>query len=200
MRSKKLNIVLTGEFSAGKSSLLNWLMGDSILKVDVAPTTGEIYKITYSCNKEINHWREKGCDIYEIKYPFEKLRMLKNVVLWDTPGLSSSNNKHESCIDYAFENAHAFLLIVDSTTGTLKRTLIERLKNFADKPIALLISKADKVSSLQLGKIKEFIEKTANSYFPNMIYSGSTSVVTSGGAVDFLTAIERLSKKITLLK
>jgi len=192
----EINIVLVGEFSSGKSSLLNWLMENEVLDVDIIPTTSEIYKISYDSKESEKSHLVEGIKIYELRYPFNRLKILKNVVLWDIPGLNSSDEVHEKCIDYALNHADAFILVVDCSAGTIKKNSLDRLIRYVDKPIAVLISKADKATFAQIKRVEQQIRKEIDKYFKNAIFFGATTVIIENGATDFIEAIERLLNEV----
>ena len=82
------SLVFIGEFSTGKSSIINALLGQEMLPKGITPTTDEITVIKYGESGGVNV--EKGCRI--ISVPQERLRGLYIV---DTPGTNVTIEQHE---------------------------------------------------------------------------------------------------------
>ena len=121
---------LVGEFSAGKTTLINSLTDSKQLETATKPTTATIYEIHFGCDscyaEVYNEQGEKMRieDISSIKN--EKLgdsvvinvfdtakRLPSNIVLVDTPGLSSEDPRHKQTLIDFLPNADGVLLVVD---------------------------------------------------------------------------------------
>jgi predicted GTPase len=62
LRQDSFNIVVVGEFSRGKSTFINAMLGKKVLPAAIRPTTAMINKISYGEeHKFILHFREGGC-------------------------------------------------------------------------------------------------------------------------------------------
>jgi len=81
-------LVFVGEFSAGKSSLINKLVNDDVQEIGVRPTTNCIWIIWHGRS----HTRENRNGYCEI---FSESEVLRNMSLVDTPGLNSSARDDE---------------------------------------------------------------------------------------------------------
>ncbi len=58
--TKHYNVAVVGEFNRGKSSLINALLGGSILPMDILPTTAVINRITYSTKEKVEVFYKSG--------------------------------------------------------------------------------------------------------------------------------------------
>ena len=76
-------LVVAGEFNAGKSALINVLLGEEILAEGVTPTTAAVTLLTYG---EQPQRLDRSDGLLEIRYPLELLRTLSLV---DTPGTNA---------------------------------------------------------------------------------------------------------------
>src|SRR5919108_4506754 len=72
------SIVFIGEFSTGKSSIINALLGEKVLPEGITPTTD---KITILRNGDAREERQENGNYY-ISVPDERL---KNIFIVDTP-------------------------------------------------------------------------------------------------------------------
>lgn len=196
MRSKPIKIAIIGDFSSGKSSLINWLLNCYILDVDIKPTTARIYEISFSYTPKEDVIKENGIEIHKISYPFPTLRNLQNITLIDTPGFNSSNLNHLKHSEYAIEIADAIILVIDVSTGTIKKSILDRIKKINRKPIAILISKIDKTSSSNINLVKAKIKQELEKIFANIVFIGKTTIINNNGAKDFLNAIKLISEKL----
>lgn len=113
-----LTVALLGEFSSGKSRLINALLGENLLSVGLVPVTRSVTKIRYEEQKivtlEYDGGKHEEIPLSElrayiderkksetledeikevvIEYPAE---VLKRIELWDTPGFNSNNELHD---------------------------------------------------------------------------------------------------------
>jgi small GTP-binding protein len=82
-------VVVVGEFNAGKSSLLNAVLGTDVLAVGVTPTTARIHLIRHGPAVAT---RESPDGVLEVEMPAPELEHLHLV---DTPGTNSLDRSHE---------------------------------------------------------------------------------------------------------
>jgi hypothetical protein len=76
--SADFNIVFAGEFNAGKSMLINALLGRDLLKSTAVPTTARVTHVQYGLQE---HVRVKRCNGSESDYPIEYLEKLTTAKL-----------------------------------------------------------------------------------------------------------------------
>lgn len=60
LQNEKFNLVVVGEFSRGKSTFINAMMGQKILPSSKSPTTAVISKISYGKEKSFTVYRKSG--------------------------------------------------------------------------------------------------------------------------------------------
>lgn len=196
----KAEVAVIGDFSSGKSSFINSIIGKNLCPVGAGATTSSITTFNYSDEIKIlingdeisqsqyenlakhNDPNTKS-KAYDIKYfyPFESFR---NVVLYDTPGFSNAgnlDNGKSGDTKLTMEKAKAvdvLLVVFDinqgSITDELKKRLLEIKNQNKDVYFIAVLNKADTKQPTAREKIKEEIIK--NFEFKEIfIYSSTKS-------------------------
>lgn len=174
--SAQLILPLIGEFSAGKTSLINALTDSKVLEIASLPTTATLYQIIFGApeNKAVALTAEgeevelqldalKNDELK--KYPTVTLfdtstKVPKDIIFVDTPGLSSPDPKHREVLTSILPQVDAILLTVD-TNQAVTRSLIDFVKSMrlAEKPIYLILNKIDTKSPSELQDLKRGIAR-----------------------------------------
>ena len=177
-RSKQTNaeliFPLVGEFSSGKTTLLNALTDCKKLETATKPTTATIYELHFGCevcsaNVLTSNGQLEEYDIDNLKNEVLKDATVVNIfdtstrvpsttILVDTPGLSSPDPKHKQTLIDFLPFADGILLVTD-----VNQQITRSLTDFIDtmklskKPIYLVITKCDTKSSSDLEAAKTYI-------------------------------------------
>lgn len=134
-------VVFLGETSSGKSSIINGLLGESILPVKASPSTASITEIELSANAVSDEYVsiygnatfkridketfQKYCDHPEDGIKRIRLKktwtrdLLKNARLFDTPGYGSIVEKHEEVLKDFLPNSDVVVYVVAYNSGIL---------------------------------------------------------------------------------
>lgn len=145
-------MVFVGAFNAGKSSLINALLGaDDILPVGPVPTTDRISILRYSEEAQ----RVVSGDTDTLMYPAP---ILKKVSLVDTPGLESVFQKHESITRKFLHRSDAVFYVMLATQAMSAGSLqsLQTLRDYGKK-IILLINQADLLSPAEAETVKNYV-------------------------------------------
>ncbi len=164
-----------GEFSSGKTSLINALTDSKKLETKTKPTTATIFEIHFGqpkCDAEVFDIQGQAThfeDISEIKNdniadaPFvlvndTSTKISKTTVIIDTPGLSSPDPRHKETLVKFLPKADGIILVVDVNQSITKSLtdFIDSIK-ISQRPIYLVITKCDTKSPSQVESQKKYI-------------------------------------------
>ena len=182
-----LTLPLVGEFSSGKTTLINSLTNSHQLETATKPTTATIYQIHFGCER-----------CYAVAYgangemkEFDEISLLKNdeladsniidvydtaikinpsVILVDTPGLSSPDPKHKQALVDFLPYADGVLLVSD-INQQLTRSVIDFVKiiSLSRRPIYLVLTKCDTKSPSGITEAIDYIKKNSEVKFERIV-------------------------------
>ena len=186
-KSSPLILPLVGEYNAGKTTLINALTDSKQLEIAIVPTTSTIYQIYFHSDEVFAQiYKDDGSvenidDISSLKNDelsgsetvviFDTSKQVpENIVLVDTPGLSSADARHKQSLMGFLPKADGILLTVD-INQQITRSLTEFIEdmNFAKRRVYLVITKCDTKPASEIKKIKENISKTTRLPLEQMI-------------------------------
>ncbi|PBO10047.1 hypothetical protein CI710_09750 [Aeromonas salmonicida] len=161
-----VRLPLIGSFSAGKSSLINFLLGDSLLSVAVNPETCLPTELRHAESEVITLHHPDRSDVQldrdalkeqafgevppsswvEVATPSPVLDRLEGMTLVDMPGWESGIEDHSNAIDNYLERSSAYCVVVSVDEGGLKESLKKIIEELAinKKPMMLVLTKCDK--------------------------------------------------------
>lgn len=162
MNDCELILPLVGEFSAGKTTLINALLeSDKKLETATNPTTATLFEIHFGADRNYaqiikpNGESQEVEDFSSIKNEeihdslvvnvFDTSKKIpSSIILVDTPGLSSPIAQHRQVLVDFLPNADGFLLVVD-INAQMTRSLTDFISTMqlAKRPVFLVITKCD---------------------------------------------------------
>jgi small GTP-binding protein len=148
-------IVVVGEFNAGKSALVNALLGERVFEEGVTPTTARIQLIRYGPTAASAH-DDRGALV--LTAPVELLRDLQIV---DTPGTNALNREHERLTREFVPRADLvlFLTSADRPFTESERTFLQTIRDWGKK-IVVLVNKADIFDTdAELAEVLTFVDE-----------------------------------------
>lgn len=178
---------LVGEFSSGKTTLINALTDCKQLETATKPTTATIYEIFFGNEKcsagivnQDGSYSEVS-DISELKNDNLKdahlvnvfdtsTRISKTTVLIDTPGLSSPNPKHKEVLLEFIPKADGILLVTD-INQQITKSLVDFAKTIylSNRPIYLVVTKCDTKSQQEIEDVKKYIRNNSELKFKDIV-------------------------------
>ena len=194
LQRKEVIIPLVGEFSSGKTSLMNALIGKKILPVDITPTTFVVNEVRFSSEMDkIEITFKNGTkkiydelfDLSTINYSNASIVKVYvsnntvpgNIVLVDLPGLSSEISRHDEVTLEYLPKAHCIFVIVDINQGALTKSLLDFLHRakIIDLPLYLVLTKSDLKSSIEIENIVDYFIKNVEIEFKKIIVTSAKS-------------------------
>ncbi|MDG2085186.1 MAG: dynamin family protein, partial [Planctomycetota bacterium] len=157
-----LRVALLGEFSSGKTRLINALLGEKILSTGIVPVTRSVTRIVHGDEISVTVRHVDGTEmevgVDQLKaYTDERKKeegasevdevilrhpspLLKKVEIWDTPGFNSNNQLHDQVASQLMLEADAVLwVIAGHQVGSRSETkLLETVKRAQGKVVGVL--------------------------------------------------------------
>lgn len=177
-----IKVPFVGDFSSGKSSLINAMMDRDLLPTNILPQTAVSYELYYSEQEKLEIYEEdtlKGTeDISKIKdltltpknhvvvyinNPLIKELNDRHIILVDMPGIDSGIEAHNNAILHYIQDGNCFVLVTEAEGGTLRGStisFIDEVRKY-NTPLYIVISKCDKKPADALEGIKQSITDVA---------------------------------------
>jgi len=150
-------LVVVGEFNAGKSALINALLGQKLLKEGVTPTTTQINILSYGDSQE-----QTAVDSLQqvILLPVE---FLTNISIVDTPGTNAIIRSHETITSQFVPRSDLVLFITsaDRPFTESERAFLEIIRDWGKK-VVLVINKIDILQNIEeVNQITTYVAENA---------------------------------------
>ncbi len=182
VQKQQLVIPVVGNFSAGKSTLLNRFLEKSVLPTGITPETSLATELQYSANERIETFsnNDEKAESFELneqsfevikenapKYSYLKVYLnneaLKNsapLVFVDMPGFDSPISSHTHAILEYLERGVHFVILTSAEEGALTKRMVRELKNLLefDKGLSFILSKTNLRTPSQVEEISHYIQ------------------------------------------
>ncbi len=182
IQKQQLVIPVVGNFSAGKSTLLNRFLGSSVLPTGITPETSLATELHYSAKERIEAFsnNDEKAESFELneqsfevikknapKYSYLKVYLnneaLKNsvpLVFVDMPGFDSPVSSHTHAILEYLERGVHFVILTSVEEGALTKRMVRELKNLLefDKGLSFILSKTDLRTPSQVEEVSHYIQ------------------------------------------
>ncbi|MEG6586788.1 dynamin family protein [Dendrosporobacter sp. 1207_IL3150] len=169
--SEEFAIAFCGHFSAGKSTIINRLVGENLLPSSPIPTSanlvkvkaGEEYAKVFFKNekprlylapydyKMVKNYCKDGDQIHSIEISHSDSELPTNTVIMDTPGIDSADDAHRIATESAIHLADLIFYVMDynHVQSELNFMFTKELTE-AGKEVYLVINQVDKHSDQEL--------------------------------------------------
>lgn len=185
-------LVVVGEFNAGKSALLNAVLGSTILEEGVTPTTAEITIIRYGEVAQ-EQTRADGTVVRTAPAP-----LLRELSIVDTPGTNAIIRRHEELTREFIPRSDLVLFVTsaDRPFTETERAFMEHVRAWGKK-VLIVLNKIDLFQSeAQLQQVQGFVTEGVSRLlgFTPQVFPVSARLamqVKTAGANGTLTPAER---------
>lgn len=182
-----MEVAITGQFSAGKSTFLNALLSRNILPTGITPVTskvnfinyGEEYKLKityysgaqeYAPIESISDFTDQRQDeMKDIKYLtlYAPMDILKDISFVDTPGLNSQSQGDTDTTRSVLRDVGGiiWLTLIDNAGKLSEAEVLEEyMEHFKDKSLCVLNQK-DKFTPEQVETTTKYVSEKFDKYF-----------------------------------
>lgn len=183
---KPVQIGVVGQFSSGKSSLLNLILQKDILPTGAVPVTSKPtflqYGLNYALKVSYENGLERLCDISELELFTDQRKelkevqklvlyapvpLLKDINLVDMPGLNA-NTKDEKSTLSEFSKLHSliWLSLIDNAGKKSEEEAIKaHLNLIKNKQSLCVLNQKDKLDTAELERVMHYANEVFGKYF-----------------------------------
>ncbi|MBQ6277317.1 MAG: dynamin family protein [Bacteroidales bacterium] len=185
----KVKIAFVGEFSAGKTSIVNRILSQNDASVQLLPVSTEattaiptyisggitttyclyspdnilktISKETFSrVNKEVLNQVKGISSLIQYFVMTYKNPNLNGMSILDTPGFNSNDKEDSERTLGVINECDALFWVVDVNTGTINRSSLALIKEKLKKPLYVVINKTDTKAEKEVERVEQLIKQT----------------------------------------
>lgn len=171
----QLVLPLIGEFSAGKTTLINAISDSKALESASEPTTATIYALHFGATttRAIIHYQDgtitetdqiselhnkELIDTTLVEVFDSSTKVPSSILLVDTPGLSSHDIKHRQNLVDFLPQADGILLVIDVNQPITKSlTDFSKTIELSNRPLYIVLTQCDTKSSQDIELQKKYI-------------------------------------------
>ncbi|MEH7418227.1 dynamin family protein [Neobacillus drentensis] len=184
LENREYSIAFCGHFSAGKSTMINQVVGENLLPSSPIPTsanlvkvkTGEDYaKVVFKNEKPrlylapydydlVKNYCKDGDQIEEVEISHSDSRLPSKTIIMDTPGIDSADDAHRIATESAIHLADIIFYVMDynHVQAELNFLFTKELTE-AGKEIYLVINQIDKHKDEEL-TFQDFQKSVVDSF------------------------------------
>jgi small GTP-binding protein len=152
-------LVVVGEFNAGKSAVINALLGRRFLEEGVTPTTAQVHVLKHGVEATRRPVEEH---VLDLTLPVDFLNEI-NIV--DTPGTNAVIRRHEEITRDFVPRSDLVLFVtsVDRPFTESERAFLEKIRSWGKK-VVVIVNKVDILDDEdQVQQVLDFIAENARS-------------------------------------
>ncbi|KOP83169.1 Dynamin family protein [Bacillus sp. FJAT-21945] len=165
LNKEEYSIAFCGHFSAGKSSMINQIIGENLLPSSPIPTSANLVKIKSGDSyakvvfkegksriypapydyDQIKSYCKDGDQIHSIEISYANTSLPKDAIIMDTPGIDSTDDAHRIATESALHLADLVFYVMDyNHVQSELNFLFTKELTAAGKQVYLIINQIDK--------------------------------------------------------
>ena len=151
-------MVVVGEFNAGKSAVINALLGEEHLPEGVVPTTSELILIRHSDAVD-QPGADRGMAVRRLPVPW-----LQEVNLVDTPGTNAVIRQHQELTEHFVPRSDLVLFVTsaDRPFSESERAFLQQIRDWGKK-IVIVVNKIELLTTKgEQQEVLEFVRRNAH--------------------------------------
>ena len=151
-------MVVVGEFNAGKSAVINALLGEEHLPEGVVPTTSELVLIRHSDAVD-QPGADRGMAVRRLPVPW-----LREVNLVDTPGTNAVIRQHQELTEHFVPRSDLVLFVTsaDRPFSESERAFLQQIRDWGKK-IVIVVNKIELLTTeAEQQEVLEFVRRNAH--------------------------------------
>ncbi|MCH5314057.1 MAG: dynamin family protein [Helicobacter sp.] len=197
-----MKVAIIGQFSSGKSTFLNALLGQSILPSGITPITAKVCHIAYGSDYALEimykngntatkplSYLEQSSEAENAKIAFYKLyaplSLLKSINFLDTPGFNSLNQSDTDTTNAVLESVDGiiWLTLIDNVGKQSEKDIIlSHIKRYASKSLCVLNQKDRLKNQDEIDTSLSYAKKAFNGFFEEIIAISAREALLSHSA------------------
>ncbi|WP_170000314.1 dynamin family protein, partial [Campylobacter sp. RM9328] len=183
-------VAIVGQFSSGKSTFLNALLGQNVLPTGVTPVTARLTHIKYgenfSLRVDYKNGKELNLNISEIEKFVDQrvfnddvkdlciyapLEILKRVNFIDTPGLNSLSSSDTNITKEVLSDVCGvvWLSLIENAARASELSQINELVKSEEKSAICVLNQKDKLTKAELDNVMTHAKVTFDGIFKEII-------------------------------
>lgn len=180
----EVQLAFCGHFSAGKSSMINYLVGNNILPSSPIPTSANVVKVKQGADgvrihffdgthttfhgehdmKDIKAYCKDGDQVRSIEIYSEEFPLPSDCAVLDTPGIDSTDDAHRVSTESTLHLADIILYVMDyNHVQSQENFLFAKKMSEAGKKLYLIVNMIDKHDESELS-FEQFKDSVKNSF------------------------------------
>ncbi len=183
----EFTIAFCGHFSAGKSSMVNKIIGEDLLPSSPIPTSANLVKIKAGEDYAKVYFKEGNPRLYPAPYDYERVKQYcrdggqihsieiskpgtilpENIAVMDTPGIDSADDAHRISTESALHLSDLIFYVMDyNHVQSELNFLFTKELAAAGKEIYLIINQIDKhrEEEISMAKFKASVRESFSSW------------------------------------
>ncbi len=151
-------MVVVGEFNAGKSAVINALLGGDYLPEGVVPTTSELVLIRHSDAAQ-QPGADSGMAVRRLPVPW-----LQEVNLVDTPGTNAVIRHHQELTEHFVPRSDLVLFVTsaDRPFSESERSFLQQIRDWGKK-VVIVVNKIELLTAeAEQREVLEFVRRNAH--------------------------------------